>query len=104
MMNVKIPKLTKINGTLYAHIFLSKAQETLHSGNKYTKLLNDPATVYDLVPMSLNTELGHQNRENGKKSLKTKTYVKAVLPVGMLTEPLYLPSDHIPNDIYQYIR
>lgn len=111
MMNVEIPKLTKKNGTLYAHVFLSKAQETPYSGDKWTKLLTDHDTVYTLVPMSIYKEpeykifqLLQDGKDEKKKVEKTVTHVKAVLPVSMLSETLHLSQIHMPSDIYQYIR
>lgn len=110
-MSVELPRLTKRNGTLYAHVFLSKAQETIYSGDKWTKLLTDPETVYTLVPMSIYKEPKSRNLpllqdgENVKKNFeKPITHIKAVLPVGMLIEPLHLSQIHMPSDIYQYIR
>lgn len=110
MMNVELPKQTKRNGTLYAHVFLSKARETPYSGDKWTKLLTDPETVYTLVPMSIYKEPEYkifqllQDEKNKKKVEKAVTHVKAVLPVSMLTEPLHISQIHLPSDIYQYIR
>lgn len=110
MMNVEIPKQTKRNGTLYAHVFLSKAQETPYSGDKWTKLLTDSETVYALVPMSIYKKPEYkifqllQDEKNIKKVEKAVTHVKAVLPVSMLTEPLHISQIHMPSDIYQYIR
>lgn len=110
-MSVELPRLTKRNGTLYAHVFLSKAQETLYTGDKWTKLLTDPETVHTLVPMSIYKEPEYkifqllQDGENVKKNNeKPVTHIKAVLPVSMLTEPLHLSQIHMPSDIYQYIR
>lgn len=110
-MTVELPRLTKRNGTLYAHVFLSKAQEALHSGDKWTKLLTDPETVYTLVPMSIYKEPEYKvfqllkDEENLKKSTERPvTHIKAVLPVSMLTEPLHISQINMPSDIYQYIR
>lgn len=110
-MAVELPRLTKRNGTLYAHVFLSKAQETLYSGDKWTNLLTDPDTVYTLVPMSIYKEPEYkifqllQDGENVKKNVeKPVTHIKAVLPVSMLKEPLHFSQIHMPSDIYQYIR
>ncbi|XP_015365512.1 PREDICTED: cleft lip and palate transmembrane protein 1-like protein isoform X2 [Diuraphis noxia] len=111
LMAVELPRLTKQNGTLYAHVFLSKAQETLYSGDKWTKLLTDPETVYTLVPMSIYKEpeykifqLLHEG-ENIKKNVeKPVTHIKVVLPVSMLKEPLHFSQIHMPSDVYQYIR
>lgn len=110
-MAVELPRLTKQNGTLYAHVFLSRAQETLYSGDKWTKLLTDPETVYTLVPMSIYKQPEYkifqllQDGENVKRNFeKPVTHVKAVLPVSMLIEPLHLSQIHMPSDIYQYIR
>ncbi|VVC29122.1 Hypothetical protein CINCED_3A017336 [Cinara cedri] len=111
MMTVELPRLTKRNGTLYAHVFLSKAQEALHSENKWTKLLTDPETVYTFVPMSIYKEPEYKvfqllkDGEKVKQNIeKPVTHIKAVLPVSMLTEPLYVSQIHMPSDIYQYIR
>jgi len=110
-MAVELPRLTKQNGTLYAHVFLSKAQETLYSGDKWTKLLTDPETVYTLVPMSIYKEPEYKifqlinEGENIKKNVeKPVTHIKAVLPVSMLKEPLHFSQIHMPSDVYQYIR
>lgn len=111
MMNVELPRQTKQNGTLYAHVFLSKAKGTLYSGDKWTKLLTDPETVYTLVPMSIYKEPEYkifqllQDEENVKKNAeKPVTHIKAVLPVSMLTEPIHISQIHMPSDIYQYLR
>lgn len=110
MMNVELPRETRRNGTLYAHVFLSKAQETLHT-EKWTKLLTDPESVYTLVPMSIYKEPEYkifqllQDEENVKQNAeKPVTHVKAVLPVSMLTEPIHISQIHMPSDIYQYLR
>lgn len=110
MMDIEIPKLTKRNGTLYAHVFLSKVQET-HTGDKWTKLLTNPETVYTLVPMYIYKEPEYKNFQllqdgkNLKRNVqKAVTHIKNVLPVSMLTEPLYLSQIHMPSDLYQYIR
>lgn len=108
-MNVKIPKSTKQNGTLYAHVFLGKVQETTDSKHKWTRLIIDSETVYQLIPMSIYKEpeqnvkllLGSNNIKNVRKAV---THVKTVLPISILTEPLHLSQAHIPNDIHQYIR
>ncbi|KAE9532525.1 hypothetical protein AGLY_009606 [Aphis glycines] len=111
LMSVELPRLTKQNGTLYAHVFLSKAQKTLYTGDKWTKLLTDPETVYTLVPMFIYKEPEYkifqllQDGENVKRNVeKPVTHIKAVLSVSMLTEPLHLSQIHMPSDIYQYIR
>jgi len=113
MINVELPRETKRNGTLYAHVFLSNAQETLHTEEwtKWTKLLTDPETVYTLVPMSIYKEPEYkifqllQDEENVEKNAeKPVTHVKAVLPVSMLTEPIHISQIHMPSDIYQYLR
>lgn len=111
MMNVELPKQTKQNGTLYAHVFLSKAKGLVYSGDKWTKLLTDPETVYTLVPMSIYKEPEYkifqllQDEENIKKNAeKPVTHIKAVLPVSMLTEPIHISQIHMPSDIYQYLR
>lgn len=111
MMTVELPRLTKKNGTLYAHVFLSKAQEKLHSGDRWTQLLTDPETVYTLVPMSIYKkpeykifQLLQEEDINNKNFEKPITHVKAVLPVSMLTEPIHMSQIHMPSDIYQYIR
>jgi len=110
-MTVELPKQTKQNGTLHAHVFLSRTRETLHSGDKWTKLLTDPETVYTLVPMSIYKEPEYKNfqllqdGENVQKNMeKPITHVKTVLPVSMLTEPIHISQIHMPSDIYQYIR
>jgi len=111
MMTVELPRLTKQNGTLYAHVFLSKTQETQYSGDKWTKLLTDSETVYTLVPMSTYKEPEYkifqllQDEEKVKSNAeKPITHIKAVLPVSMLTEPIHISQIHMPSDIYQYIR
>lgn len=111
MMSVELPRQTKRNGTLFAHVFLSKAQETLQSGDKWTNMLTNPETVYTLVPMSIYKQPEYKvfqllkDGESVKKNVeKPETHVKAVLPVSMLTEPLYVSQIHMPSDIYQYIR
>lgn len=110
MMTVELPRQTKRNGTLYAHVFLSKAQET-HSGDKWTKLLTDPETVYTLVPMSIYKEPEYkifqllQDGENVKNNVKKPiSHVKAILPLSMLIEPIHISQIHMPSDVYQYIR
>lgn len=112
MMSIELPRLTKRNGTLYAHVFLSKAKETLRTEDKWTQLLTDTETVYTLIPMSIYKEPEYkifqllENEENVKEKNVEKpvTHVKAVLPVSMLTEPLHLSQYNMPSDIYQYIR
>ncbi|XP_025413937.1 cleft lip and palate transmembrane protein 1-like protein [Sipha flava] len=111
MMSVQLPKITKQNGTMFAHVFLSKTQEKLSSSDRWTILLSDPETVYTLVPMSIYKEPEYkvfqllQDGENVKKNVeKPITHVKAVLPVSMLTEPLHISQIHLPSDIFQYLR
>lgn len=111
VMSVELPQLTKQNGTLYAHVFLSKTKETPYSGDKWTKLLTDSETVYTLIHMSIYKEPEYkifqllQDEENKKKnSEKPVTHIKAVLPISMLIEPLHLSQINMPSDIYQYIR
>lgn len=96
---------------MFAHVFLSKAQDTLYSGDKWTKLLTDSNTVYTLVPMSTYKEPEYkifqllQDAENVQKKIeKPITHIKSVLPISMLTEPIHISQIHMPSDIYQYIR
>jgi len=110
-MTVELPRQTKRNGTLYAHVFLGQIQETLYSRDKWTKLLTNPDTVYTLVPMSIYKEPEYkifqllQDEENIQQNIKKPiTHVKAVLPVSMLIEPIHMSQIHMPSDIYQYIR
>lgn len=109
-MSVELPKITKQNGTMFAHVFLSKTHEKLNSSDRWTKLLSDPETVYTLVPMSIYKEPEYKvfqllrDGENVKKNVKPITHVKAVLPVSMLTEPLHISQIHLPSDIFQYLR
>lgn len=110
-MNVNLPKQTKQNGTLYAHVFLSKVQKTPYSNEKWTKLLTDPESVYIIVPMFIYKEPEYkvfqllQDKENVKKNdVKPVTHIKTVLPISMLTEPLHISQIHMPSDIYQHIR
>lgn len=111
MMSVELPRMTKQNGTLFAHVFLSNAQEKLNSGDKWTKLLSDPETVYTSVPMSMYKKPEYkvfqllQDGENVKQNVeKPVTHVKAVLPVSMLIEPLHISQIHLSSDIFQYLR
>lgn len=110
MLSIELPKQTKRNGTLYAHVFLSKIHKT-YSGDRWTKLLTDPETVYTLIPMNIYKEPKYKgfqllkDKENASKNVvKPVTHVKTVLPVCMLTEPLHISQIHMPSDIYQYIR
>lgn len=110
-MSVELPKKTKQNGVLFAHVLLSKAQEKLNSNDKWTKLLTDSETVYTAVPMSTYKKPNHQvfqllqDGENVKKNVEIPlTHIKAVLPLSMLTEPLNISQIHLPSDIFQYIR
>jgi len=109
-MMIEVPRQTKRNGTLFAHVFLSEAQET-YSGDKWAKLLTSPNTVYTLIPMSIYKEPEYkifqllQDGENVQKNIKKPiTHIKSVLPISMLTDPIHISQIHIPSDIYQYIR
>lgn len=92
-------------------MFLSRTQNKLNSGDKWTNLLSDSQTVYTLVPMSIYKEPEYkifqllQDEDKIKKNThKPVTHVKAVLPVSMLIEPIHISQIHMPSDIYQYLR
>ncbi|XP_050430955.1 lipid scramblase CLPTM1L-like [Adelges cooleyi] len=110
-IDVKLPKSTTKNGTLYAHVFLSNTKDAPFSGDLWSHFLSNHETVYTVVPMSVYKiskykvfQLLNNDENNQKRLEKPVTHIKAVMPVSMMSEPLMLSQVHTPSDIYQHIR
>ncbi len=118
-LKVPLTKGAKKNGTMYLAVFSAPFREKQNPEKDWLKIIEGKDVTYTLVPLtqhhvpeaetfnllgSSDDKASDKKTENARRSEKPVTHVRSKLTVSMMADPVNMPTNEIPGELYYLMR